>query len=90
MHTLKLKINDQVYDKLIWLLGKFTKDEVEIIMDESNFNETKKYLDAELDEITSGKAKFLTVNEAEQRLENLIRKHEIAKGVRPCNVLTDD
>ena len=76
MHTLKLKINDQVYDKLIWLLSKFSKDEVEIIMDESNFNETKKYLDAELDEIKSGKAMFFTVNEAEQRLENLIKKHE--------------
>jgi hypothetical protein len=76
MHTLKLKINDQVYDKLIWLLGKFSKDEVEIIMDESNLNETKKYLDAELDEIKSGKAMFFTVNEAEQRLDNLIKKHE--------------
>lgn len=76
MHTLKLKINDQVYDKFIWLLEKFSKDEVEIIMDESYFNETKKYLDAELDEIISGKAKFFTVNEAEQRLENLIKKHE--------------
>lgn len=76
MHTLKLKINDHVYDKLIWLLSKFTIDEVEIIMDESNFNETKKYLDAELDEIKSGKAKFFTVNEAEQRLEKLIKKHE--------------
>lgn len=76
MHTLKLKINDQVYDKLIGLLGKFSKDEVEIIMDESNFNETKRYLDAELDEIKSGKAMFFTVNEAEQRLENLIKKHE--------------
>lgn len=76
MHTLKLKINDKVYDKLIWFLSKFTKDEVEIIMDESNFNETKRYLDAELDEITSGNANFLTVNEAEQRLESVIRKHE--------------
>ena len=76
MPTLTLKIDDKVYEKLLWLLGKFTKDEVEIIMDESNFNETKKYLDAELDEIKSGKAKFFTVNEAEQRLENLIRKHE--------------
>lgn len=76
MHTLKLKINDQVYDKLIRLLGKFSKDEVEIIMDDSNFNETKKYLDAELDEIKSGKAMFFTVNETEQRLENLIKKHE--------------
>lgn len=76
MYTLKLKINEQVYDKFIWLLSKFTKDEVEIIMDKSNYNETKKYLDNELDEITSGKAKFFTVNEAEQRLENLIKKHE--------------
>jgi hypothetical protein len=76
MHTLKLKINDQVYDKLIGLLSKFNKDEVEIIMDESNFNETKRYLDSELDEINSGNAKFLTVNEAEQRLENRIKKHE--------------
>ncbi len=76
MPTIKLKINDQVYDKLILLLGKFTKDEVEIILDESNFNDTKKYLETELDEITSGNAKFLTVNEAEQQLENRIIKHE--------------
>jgi hypothetical protein len=76
MHTLKLKINDQVYDKLIGLLSKFNKDEVEIIMDETNYNETKRYLETELEEITSGNAKFLTVNEAEQQLENLIRKHE--------------
>jgi len=76
MHTLKLKIDDRIYDKLIRQLEKFSKDEVEIIIDESDFTETKKYLDAELDEIKSGKAKFFTVNEAEQRLENLIKKHE--------------
>jgi len=76
MQTIKLRIDDRIYDKLIRQLEKFSKDEVEIVLDEPNFVETKKYLDAELDEIRSGKAKFLTVNEAEQRLENLIRKHE--------------
>jgi hypothetical protein len=76
MHTIKLKIDDRAYDKLIRQLSKFSKDEVEIVWDEPNFVETKRYLDAELDEITSGMAMFLTVNEAEQRLENLIRKHE--------------
>lgn len=76
MQTLKLKINDQVYDKLIGLLSKFSHDEVEIIIEEPNFAETKKYLDAELAEITNGNANFLTVNEAEQRLENMIRKHK--------------
>lgn len=76
MHTIKLKIEDKVYDKLIWFLSKFTKDEVEIILDESGFTETKKYLETELDEIRKDKADFLTLNETEQRLENLIRKHE--------------
>ena len=76
MHTIKLKIEDKVYEKLIWLLSKFTKDEVEIILEESSFTETKKYLETELDEILRDKADFLTLNETEQRLENLIRKHE--------------
>ena len=76
MHTIKLKIADTVYDKLIGLLGKFTKDEVEIITEEADFKETKKYLEKELDEIIDNKANFLTVNETEQRLENLIKKHE--------------
>ena len=43
MHTIKLKIDDRVYDKLIRQLGKFSKDEVEIVLDEPNFVETKKY-----------------------------------------------
>lgn len=76
MHTLKLKIDDKVYDKLIWLLGKFTKDEIEIIMDENETQETKKYLQDELNDMISGKASYLSVNETEQRLETIIRKHE--------------
>ena len=76
MHTIKLKIDDRIYDKLIRQLSEFSIDEVEILIDETNYTEIKKYLDAELDDITSGNAKFLTVEEAEQRLENRIRKHE--------------
>ena len=76
MHTIKLKIDDRVYDKLIWLLGKFTKDELEIVIEEPDFTKTKKHLEIELDDILSDKANFLTVNETEQKLENLIRKHE--------------
>ena len=76
MHTLKLKIDDRIYDKLIRQLSKFSKDELEIVMDEPTFASTKKYLDEELNEIISGNANFLTLNEAEQRLETRIRKHE--------------
>jgi hypothetical protein len=76
MHILKLKIGDQVYGKLLRQLSKFPKEEVEIVMEEPNFAETKKYLEAELEEVTSGKAKFLTVDEAEQQLETRIKRHE--------------
>jgi len=76
MHTIKLKIDDRIYDKLIRQLSEFSKDDVEIVIDETNYTEIKKYLDAELDDIKSGNAKFLTVEEAEQQLENRIRKHE--------------
>lgn len=76
MHTVKLRVNDGVYDKLIWLLSKFNKDEIEIIPETSDFAKDQKYLVNELNEILNGKAKFVEMDEAEQRLENIIKKHE--------------
>ena len=76
MHTVKLRVNDGVYDKLIWLLSKFYKDEVEIITETSDFAKNQKYLAEELNEILNGKARFVEIDEAEQRLENIIKKHE--------------
>lgn len=76
MHTVKLKVNDGVYDKLIELLSKFERDEVEIIHETSDFAKNQNYLTNELNEILTGKATFIEVNEAEQRLENIIKKHE--------------
>lgn len=71
MHTLRLRVNDRVYDKLIWLLSKFNKDEVEIIPENIDFATNQKYLDGELNEILEGKARFIEMDEAEQRLENI-------------------
>ena len=34
MQVIKLKVKDSIYEKLIGLLGKFNKDEVEIIHDD--------------------------------------------------------
>ena len=76
MHTVKLRVNDGVYDKLIVLLSKFNKDEVEIITETSDFAKNQKYLDSELIDIFNGKAKFVGMGEAGQRLENIIKKHE--------------
>ena len=73
---MKLKINDSVYDKFIWLLSKFSKDEVEIIPEDTDFKNNQTYLTAEFNEILQGKAIFIEMNEAEQRLETVISKHE--------------
>ncbi|MFO7827699.1 MAG: hypothetical protein R6V23_03680 [Bacteroidales bacterium] len=76
MHTIKLKISEKVYDKLLWLLSKFSKDEVEILSDVDSFTETKNYLQKELDEIYSGNASFHTLEELDEKLENSIRTNE--------------
>ncbi|NVO10723.1 MAG: tRNA pseudouridine synthase A [Bacteroidales bacterium] len=76
MHTVKLRVNDGVYDKLILLLSKFNKDEIEIINETSDFTKNQKYLANELNEIINGKAKFVEVDEAEKQLEKIIKKHE--------------
>ena len=76
MHTIRLKVNDKIYDKLLWLLNKFSKDEIEIVVEDSTFNHDQKYLEKELQEIISGEAKFIGVEEAEERLDNRIKKHE--------------
>ncbi len=76
MHTIKLKINDNVYDKLLWLLSKFNKDEVEIVSDIDSFEETQQYLEQELNEIFDGEATFHSLEEFDRKLENSINIDE--------------
>ena len=76
MHTIRLKISNEVYDKFIWFLNRFTSDEVEIIPEDDEFEETREYLEKELEEIKSGKATFYSQKELEKRLDQVIRKHE--------------
>ena len=72
MHTIQLKISEKVYDKFIWLLSKFNKEEVEIVSDSSDFIATKNYLHKELSEIESGKATFISQQEFENRLNGIV------------------
>ncbi len=54
MHTLKLNIQDSVFDKIIYFLQNLPKDEVEIV-ENSLLKEDWSYLEAEIDKgINSG------------------------------------
>lgn len=74
MQTIRLRVDDKIYKKFLWLLSKFEKDEIEIICEEKEFLSTQKYLQKELDEIESGKAKFYTQEELDNRLKETIGK----------------
>ena len=67
MQTIRLRINDKIYDKLIWLLSKFGKDEIEIIPENDEFIKNQKYLNSELNEIIQGEAKFVEIGRASCR-----------------------
>lgn len=72
MYTIQLKISDKVYDKFIWLLSKFNKDEIEIVSEQNDFNSTKEYLHQELTEIEKGNANFISQTDFENRLNEII------------------
>lgn len=76
MHTIKLNVSDSIYNELIVLLTRFSKEEIEIISDEENFTASKNYLNLELEDLKSGKATFYTVDEATDRIEKTIQKYE--------------
>jgi len=60
----------------MWFLGKFNKDEVEVITDDTEFLLNQNYLVSELKEIYKGTAKFVDIDEADKRLESVIKKHD--------------
>ncbi|MGJ3235672.1 MAG: tRNA pseudouridine synthase A [Bacteroidota bacterium] len=76
MQTIRLRVNDKVYEKLVWLLKKFNKTDIEIISEDENFLKDKAYLQRELNEIDNGKAVFYSLEELEDELDKVISKHE--------------
>jgi len=72
MYTIQLKISDKVYDKFIWLLSKFNKEEIEIVSEHKDFIATKNYLNQELTEIETGKANFISQTDFENRLNGIV------------------
>ncbi len=85
MQTVRLRINDKIFDKFIWLLSKFSRDEVEIIPESEDFIRNQKYLAGELNEIVSGKANYMELNEAETRLEN-INQEAVTVKISPATL----
>ena len=76
MHSIRLNINNKIYDNLMWLLKRFNAHELEIIDETDQFESLKAYLHSELKSIESGKAEFLDIEQLELALEESLKKHE--------------
>ncbi len=73
MKSLELKVNKKIYDKLLWLLGQFSSEDLIIV---NKDNADKKYLQEELKRMDEGKANFISIEELDAMLEERIKKYE--------------
>lgn len=74
METIKLAVNKKIYKKVMWLLSQFNPKDL-IIIDEKDDAHTA-YLKKQLDEIDSGKAEFISIDQLDDLLEQSIKRHE--------------
>lgn len=76
MQTIRLRVNDKVYKYLMWFLGKFNKEEIQIIEENREFISVKDYLSKELIKVDEGTIEYFDLDELDSDLENTIRKYE--------------
>lgn len=76
MYTLQLKINDKVYEKFLWLLSKFNKDEIEILSEKNDSVSNRQYFQKQLNDIVYDKEVFYSVREVEEIFDKVIDEYE--------------
>ena len=76
MQTLRLNINDSVYERFLVYLQKFDKSQIEVINENKEFRANQKYLRSELDDIDNGKAEFVTLDDLDSSINELIGRYE--------------
>ncbi len=76
MQTIRLRVNDKIYDRLMWFLERFNKEEIQVIRENDEFVSVREYLTKELEKIENGTAKFVSIDDLDNELETTIKKHE--------------
>lgn len=76
MQTIRLRINDRIYKNILWLLGKFDKEELQIIEEDEQFISTKAYLNKELERLDLEEETLLDIDDVDDELESTIKQYE--------------
>lgn len=76
METIRLEFQPSIKAKILELLSSFSSDELKIVQERPTFEEEKRMLQARIDKINDGTAKFVSFEELNQYLEETISKYE--------------
>lgn len=76
MQTIRLRVNDSIFQQLMWFLKRFGKNEIEVINENEEYLSIQEYLKKELESIENGKEEFISFNQLDEELESTIRKYE--------------
>lgn len=76
MPVIRLSIKENALDKVMNTLKSFSTEEVEILKEDQNYLLDQKYLHQELEEIKLGKAEFVSHEELESSVNDVIAKYE--------------
>jgi len=76
MQTLRLKVNQDILNNLLWFLNRFDENEIQIISENDQFLSVQEYFRNELSEMENGKRNFVSIEELNDTLETTIRKYE--------------
>ena len=77
MQTLRIRVSDSIYNNLMRLLGNFKKNEIEVITEDEKYLSVQNYLQKEFNEIKEGNVIYHSVEDLDNNLEDIIKKHEI-------------
>ncbi|MCF8372862.1 MAG: hypothetical protein K9H64_14665 [Bacteroidales bacterium] len=75
MQTIRLRVNDKVYKNLMWFLGRFTNEEIQVVKETDQFISVQEYLSSELEKIENGTAEFESIDQLDEELEHTLRKY---------------
>jgi hypothetical protein len=76
MQTIRLRVNDKIYKNIMWFLGRFNRDEIQIINESNEFISIQDYLKKELDKVEDGSAEYISIDQLNDLLEDTIKKYE--------------
>lgn len=76
METIKIECQPNVRTKILEFLSSFSEKECKVVTIDSSFLDNKKKLEATLEKINNGTAKFYSIEEVDTYLDNVISKYE--------------